>query len=195
MFKFCLLAAVALSATVVQAAPPGSTVHQAVQSSADKLQIARQIVDRGFPPEKREAMFFATMDAMMLQMREATAKQMPGQDAGAQAIVDAWSSELANRMKPKLASHVPALMDALAAGYAVIFTHEELADILAFVSTRSGQRFVELSPAVIATPAFAQANQAYLHDALSGLPEAQRNLADRLTKYFQAKERAPRNES
>lgn len=195
MFKFCLLAAVALSATVVQAAPQGSTINQAAQPSADKLQLARQIVDRGFPLEKREAMFFATMDAMMLQMREATAKQMPSQDAGAQAIVDAWANDLANRTKPKLASHVPALMDALITGYAVIFTHEELVDILAFVSTRSGQRFVELSPAVIATPAFAQANQAYLQDALSGLPEAQRDLADRLTKYFEAKERLPRTKS
>lgn len=148
-----------------------------------KLAIAREIVDRGFPIENRDQIFFSTMDEMMVQMRAAVEGQLPD-DPGAKNILDQWLAEWSDHAKSILKGHIPTLMDAQAQGYASMFTADELRDILAFVSTPSGQRFVELGPAVMATPAFAQANQAYMTEITAALPDAQTELTERLIEYF-----------
>lgn len=155
--------------------------------SPERLALAQQIVDRGFPEETRETAFFGTMDQMVGQMREASLAAGGLDDEGAVAILDEWITDYVANSKTVLRGHIPRLMDGLARAYANTFTQDELNDILAFVSTSSGQRFFELSPALIAEPNFAAANQAYMDEVMGQLPKAQGELRDRLMEYFQNK--------
>jgi len=48
----------------------------------------------------------------------------------------------------------------------------------------------ELSPAVLATPSFKAANEAYMQDVTARLPGAQAELLEQLKIYFQSQERS-----
>lgn len=188
--RFLAAAGAALTLTLVAPVAQAQEASDAVDAAPidpAKVEIARQIVDIGFPEESREAMFFGTMDQMTTQMREASLASVGVDDAGAIAILDEWIAEYIGDAKTILRSHIPSLMDGLARAYANTFTEQELIDVLAFVSTPSGQRFFELSPAIIAEPNFALANQAYMDEIMAGMPEAQGRLRDRLIEYLQTK--------
>lgn len=156
----------------------------ATANEAHKIALARQIVDLGYPEARREALFFASMDQMVMQMRQATLSSLPDRDEGAMAIVDQWLAQYVSDSKEVLRSHLPSIMNAIALAYANMFTEAELRDIHAFVSTSSGQRFFELSPAILGEPNFARANQAYMNDIMDRLPGAQKELEDELRDYF-----------
>jgi len=194
-FALASLAATAL-VTLAHAQVPAPTLTPPVRPAAsaqpaDEVAIARQIIDLGFPEERREAMFFATVDQMTMQMRESVLANIEEQDPGAIAILDEWLAEYIADGKTILRSHIPNLMNAWALSYAAIFTKEELEDILAFVSTPSGQKFFERSAAVMAEPNFAAANQAYMNEVNANLPEAQADLTERLMQYFRNKGAEP----
>ena len=159
----CIGAIGLASATPPALAQDGEVAEKSIEISSDSLALAERIVDLGFPVEIREALFFAAIDQIQGQMREAVLGNMPSTDEGTIAVVDEWIADYNEQGKDVLRGHIPVLMSALAKSYAVMFTHEELEDILAFVSTPSGQRFFELSGAVMAEPHFAEANQAYMN--------------------------------
>ncbi|BDI61049.1 DUF2059 domain-containing protein [Qipengyuania nanhaisediminis] len=188
---------IALGAFAAIAALPGAAIAQdsiardndasaiAAPSEAN-LAIARQIMDLGFPEDTREEIFFAAMDQMMIQMREATFQAYDLEDEGAVAILDDWIAEYVVDSKAILRAHIPSLIEGMARSYAVIFTQRELEDVLAFVATPSGQRYFELSSAVLAEPNFAQANQAYMNETQAQLPGAMQDLVGRLQEYLAA---------
>lgn len=181
--KIALAAAFALCTPV-----PGAIAQDAAAptqpSEPVKLALAREIIAAGFPEEKREGLFFASMDQMMIQTREATLRTYALEDDGAIAVLDEWIGDYVADSKEVLRSHIPALMEGMAASYANMFTRDELDDILAFVATPSGQRFFELSPAILAEPNFAAANQAYMNEVQQGMPAAMQDLVSRLQKYL-----------
>ncbi|MEM7664590.1 MAG: DUF2059 domain-containing protein [Pseudomonadota bacterium] len=183
--KAAVAATIAFMSPVIAQAQATESVSPDIENV--KLALARQIVDFGFPEETREEIFFATNDQMEAQVREAVLKSMPEQDDGAIAILDEWLGEVNAKGKVILRRHIPTLMDGLTKSYAVMFTETELEDILAFVSTPSGQRFFELSAAVLGEPNFAAANQAYMDEAFAELPASQNELTERLLEYFAAK--------
>ena len=190
-----VLAALVLCLPAVASAqePPA---QDASAPSAEHLAIARQIIAIGFPEDTREAAFFATMDQMVSQTREASLKAYGPDDAGVREILDQWISEYVAESKGVLRSHIPALMEGMAASYAATFTEQELRDILAFVSSPSGQRFFALSSAVLAEPNFAAANQAYMNEIQARMPAAIEDLVGRITDYSRGREGAgPPSES
>ena len=96
-FALASLAATAL-VTLAHAQVPAPTLTPPVRPAAsaqpaDEVAIARQIIDLGFPEERREAMFFATVDQMTMQMRESVLANIEEQDPGAIAILDEWLAE------------------------------------------------------------------------------------------------------
>ncbi|WP_299192433.1 DUF2059 domain-containing protein [uncultured Erythrobacter sp.] len=182
--KIVLCAAVALAALPYAANAQDSSDPAIEAPNEVNLAIARQIVDLGFPVETREQIFFGTMDQMVAQTREATLRAYELEDEGAIAIMDQWVADYMEDSKDVLRSHIPSLIDGLAASYAAIFTRRELEDILAFVSTPSGQRYFELSSAILAEPNFAAANQAYMNDSQALLPGAMNDLIERLRTYM-----------
>jgi hypothetical protein len=183
-FGAVLLASPALA----QDAGPQAGEAQASETPGPaKIALAREIVANGFPEDMREEMFFASVDQMTTQMREATLKSMPVEDAGALEVLDGWLADYIAQSKEVLRGYIPRMMEGLTLSYATMFTERELADIAAFASTPSGQRFMVLSSAVMAEPNFASANQAYIDEIQAGLPAAMQDLQGRLVDYMSQK--------
>lgn len=180
-------AALLLASLPALASAQDATLPVAEEPSPLNRQLARQIIDLGFPSDSREELFFASMDQMLLQTREATLKAYDLTDDRAVAILDIWITEYVADSKAVLRSHIPSLMEGMVASYAVMFTSDELADILAFVSTPSGRRFFELSSAIMAEPNFAAANQAYMNEMQAQMPAAMNDLVARLQRYMAEK--------
>ncbi len=175
----CLILPALSQAQEPAAERPGAS---AVDPAARAL--AARIVDLGYPAETREALFFATMDQTVNQMRTAIAPSLPSDDPGAIAILDAWILDYTDRSKEVLRKHIPSIMDGMIEAYAELFSQAELGDILAFVETRSGQRYFELSPAILGAKSFADANQLYLDESLALLGPAQADLRARLEEHL-----------
>lgn len=150
----------------------------------EKAEIARRIVELGFPEENREAIFFGTIDQMTMQLREASLQAYGIEDEGVIAVFDEWSADYIAESKEVLRDHIPTLMDAMARSYAAIFTLQELRDVAAFVATPSGQRFLQLSPAVMAEPNFANANQAYMNEVQASAPAWLADLRNRIEQHL-----------
>jgi len=179
------LAATALLTTPALAQDAAPSDPPAVEAPSEvKVALAQQIVDQGFPEDLREGIFFASVDQLTAQMRQATLQGMQIDDEGAIAVMDGWLDEYIADSKVVLREYIPKLMDGLALSYATIFTEQELTDIAAFVSTPSGQRFMVLSSAVLAEPNFASVNQAYMTEIQSGLPAAMQDLQGRMIEYL-----------
>ena len=157
-----------------------------VAPDEENLAIAREIVDLGFPIETREAVFFATMDQLVAQIRQSSLQAYDlesEENAGIIVILDEWIVEYVDETKVVLRSHIPSLMEGLAASYAVMFTRQELQDIRTFVSSPSGQRYFELGSAVIGEAHFANANQQYMNEVQAQMPAAIAELRIRLEAF------------
>ncbi|MEL7189949.1 MAG: hypothetical protein AAGK17_10395, partial [Pseudomonadota bacterium] len=63
----------------------------------------------------------------------------------------------------------------------------ELEDILAFVATPSGQAFMTKQTQIIAHPAFAEANQAFIEETLGVVTNRMPALIERLQAYEASK--------
>ncbi len=151
---------------------------------AASLQLAREIIDLGMPEENREAIFFTTMDQMMSQMRSAQLNTGVENDPNIDAIVDEHLERFRLDAQAILSDELPNIMEGWALAYANIFSLEELRDIRNFVATPSGQRFFELSAAIVAEPNFAAANQRYMDSIMARLPLMQIELRDALLEYL-----------
>lgn len=159
---------------------------QATQSKLDPaaITIAQEILALGIPEQTREAVFFATMDQMMAQMKDAALQARGLEDPEVIAIMDKHLAQFRLDAQAVLRSHLPAIMDGWAKAYANMFTLQELADIRTFVRTPSGQRYFQLGPAVMAEPHFAQANQAYMNEVMQLTPSMQEALKADLLEYL-----------
>jgi hypothetical protein len=165
-----------------------SVVVSAPGTNTTALALAEETVAIGYPEERREALFFATMDQTVMQMRQAIAPTLPDNDPGAVAILDEWIAQYTQESKDVLKRHIPDIMAGMTQAYASIFTVGELRDILAFVRTPSGQRYFELSPAVLGEESFARANQAYLDESMALIGPAQRELMQKLERHMADRE-------
>lgn len=163
-----------------------ATADRSIDPTA--LSLASKIVDLGYPEDTREALFFATMDQTVEQMRSAIRPTLPFDDPVAISILNEWIVEYTAESKAVLRKHIPAIMTGMTEAYATIFTVEELTDILAFVETPSGQRYFELSPAVIGSKSFADANQKYMDESMAMLGPAQRELFDRIRTHMEGRD-------
>jgi hypothetical protein len=179
------LALIAMPAAIAPVA--AQAAQQGAEPAANRLALAREVIDLGVPKATREAMFGKVMDQMMGQMREAALQNVKVQDPKAVAILDAWLAKWAADSKLQLRAHIPALMDGWAAAYADIYTEQELTDIRAFVATPSGATFMQKQQDVIGNPKFAAANQAYMSEVMSRLPAAQAELMATLKAHFEAR--------
>lgn len=149
----------------------------------NSLDLARKIVDLGYPEGTREALFFGSMDQTIAQMRSSMGEFMPSDDPVAVKIFDDWIAKYTAESKVILRKHIPSIMDGMTRAYAQLFTEQELRDILAFVETPSGKQFFDLMPDVIGSDSFAKANQAYFDESMRLMIPAQRDLLRQLKDH------------
>nr|WP_298927645.1 DUF2059 domain-containing protein [uncultured Erythrobacter sp.] len=160
---------------------------EALEAEAVSLDLAEKIVDIGYPEDDREAIFFGSMDQMIVQMRAALGDFMPEGDPEAVKIFDDWIVKYTGESKIILRKHIPSIMEGMTAAYAELFTEGELRDILAFVETPSGKQFFDRMPDVVSSASFADANQAYLDESVASMIPAQRELVKQLKEHQESK--------
>ncbi len=148
-----------------------------------RLALAREVIATGFPEDKREDLFFGAIDAMLKQMRKVMFAEMHN-DPGVTAIANRKIDGFIGASKSALRTHIPALMDGMAQGYAREFSGEELAQFRAFAATSGGQHFFQRSSAIIGDPGFAAANESYLHDLQPMIGKMREELTAELRAYF-----------
>jgi hypothetical protein len=171
---------IATPAALAQQLPAGASA-----SAEQRLALARQVVDTAFPVAMREKMLLAGAEAGAAQVRQALLANVPQRDHAVILIIDRWTDSFLADGAPILRRHIPLLMNGFAQAYAYQFSEQELRDLLAFASTRSGQAFFSRSSEVMNDPALAAANQAYMQEVFSRLPEAQANLQKQLQTHFE----------
>lgn len=154
----------------------------------EHMALAQGVIDQAFPEEARTALFQESSELMQAQMTQTLANLV--KDAGAIEILTAWQEAINVESSAILQRNIPMLMDGMATAYADTFSKKELADILEFVSTPSGQAFMLRSTDVLSHPAFAAANQTYIDESMelviSNLPD----LIEDLSVYEDSKKPA-----
>lgn len=173
----------ALAPAAATAAQPAPATPATAALDARALATAREIIRVGFPEDKRIEMFSGVVDTMTGQMRSAMMPSL-NNDPVAKGMVERKLDSFIPQGKAVMVQHIPAFMDAYAQGYAREFSQAELDQILVFAKTPVGQHYFLRSSAIIADPAFAEANKAYLRELQPLVEKMQRELVAELTAYF-----------
>ncbi|MFL6843851.1 MAG: hypothetical protein ACJ8ER_03090 [Allosphingosinicella sp.] len=177
-----LLLAMCGAAPAYAQAAPGTA---AATVDPERLALANEIIALAYPPERRQAIFMGTMDALMGQTRTAVADSSGGRmDAGAQSILDRFAGRARSVSEPLIAEAAPPLFSAMARGYARLFTRDELIHIRAFVATPAGAKYFQRSAELLNDPDVAEANTAYITRVLTALQPLQAELRQQLSDHF-----------
>ncbi len=157
---------------------PGDDDATVAETSNVRLSLAADIVDKSFPEETRVEMFQAVTDQMESQMMQSLNGMIT--DENARGTIADWQERLSVKTDAIMRNHIPALMDGWVIAYADTYSEPELRDILAFVSTPSGQAFMQRSQELMSHPAFAGANQKYMDETMTVLMDEMPGLMEEL---------------
>lgn len=171
---------------VVPPAPAGTpapAVPVAVPVDPERLAIATEVIDAGFPLADREQTFFGAIDALLVQMRTVQLAQIQN-EPGAATIINRKLDGFIAQGKVVLRAHIPALMEAMARAYAREFTRDELVDLRVFARTPAGRHFFLRSSSILRDPDFAAANMAYARELQPSIARMREELTAELKAYF-----------
>ena len=149
------------------------------------LQLAREIVDRGYPVEGRMDMFTSFVDELISQMR--TAGPAAAGDAQLSAVLDKYGERVVELTRKVLGRHLDEIMEGMVLAYADTFTRDELEGLHAFISSPAGEGFLARSMAVMSHPAYAQANQDYMADYMRQMPGLEAELRAELSRLAETR--------
>ena len=181
-----LFAASALVVVGINGAPclAQSTAVTAAQAEPANLELAQQVVDLAFPPDRRHALLSQMGTTLEAQMRSAQRAVVGGtSDAGEEQIIQRFLDRAHAELDRSISDGAPTLFGALARAYARMFTREELTEIRAFVSTSAGSKYLQRSGDLLTDPDVAQANSAFMTRALSSIGPLEAELRRELTEY------------
>ena len=156
-----------------------------------RQQLAREIVENGFPQDTRMDLFGGVMQQLINQMN--VAQPQLQDDPEAMEVVHRFQQRAIDLGMATLADHMDSLMEGLALAYADIYTYAELKAFHAFITSPEGHGFLAKSSAAAGHPAFAAANQVYMNEYMAKLPELQAELRDALIDLMASREAAAGN--
>lgn len=145
-----------------------ASAQEAPPSHLTEMQMAQEIVDRGFPEDQRMAMFPGFASELIKQLR--TAMPATGQVPKIDAAVDRYIGKIMVVMEEVLADHMDDLMGSLVVAYAESLEREQLEGLHSFIMSPAGEGFLAKSANVMQNPTFANANMGYMADYM---PKAQ----------------------
>ncbi len=177
-FALCAAPLVLWAAPLAAQGTPNGDDATASETSDMRLSLAADILDKSFPEETRVEMFQTITDQMESQMMQSLSGMIT--DENANGIIADWQERLSVKTDAIMRSHIPALMDGWVMAYAETYSEPELRDILAFVSTPSGQAFMQRSQDLISHPAFAGANQNFMDETMKTVMAEMPGLMDEL---------------
>lgn len=166
----------------------------AAAQDARELELARSIVEQGYPPETRMATFGAAMDQMVAQMNQAVSPDLQT-DPKVMELVAQFQKRVLDHGKAVLAQHMDDMMNGVAQGYVQEFSLAELEAMHAYVSSPEGKGFFSRSMRVMSDPSYARASQAFLEEYMADVPALQSEFIEELTHMLMARDRAEPRES
>ena len=177
-----------LGALIVVSTPAGAAAQGAVATKATTvdpaaLALAHQILDIGFPAEKRSQMFASVMDSLMRQSRKATENLGLTKDKDLQALMNRSTQRMWDQMKPIMNAALPDIFESMAHAYARQFSTDDLNAILAFVKTSAGQHFFERAALILKDPDVQAANQRMVAQLMGKMPEILRQNKQDIEDY------------
>ena len=181
-----------LGALIVVSAPAGAAAQGAVAAKAAAvdpaaLALAHQILDIGFPAEKRSQMFGSVMDSLMRQSRKATENLGLTKDKDLQALMNRSTQRMWDQMKPIMNAALPDIFESMAHAYARQFSTDDLTALLAFVKTPDGQHFFERAALILKDPDVQAANQRMVAQLMGKMPEIARQNKQDIEDYVARK--------
>ncbi|WP_120078500.1 DUF2059 domain-containing protein [Aurantiacibacter odishensis] len=144
------------------------------EASSVELQLAREIIDNGYPPETRMGMFDEVINQLLTQMRASLPNV--GDNPQMAVVFDRHVARVRETAMKVLADHIDPIMESMVIAYADQFTAEELRGLHSFIMTPEGHGFLLGMSEVNGHPAFAQANQAYMQEYLAEMPSLMEQL-------------------
>lgn len=177
--QFALIAAASLALAIpanlaAQDNEQAASSEVYVNVEAVRLDLAREIVDQGFPPEVRMDVFGGVMQQVVAQLN--VAQPALQDDAGILALIESSQQRVITEGLAILETHLDAMIEGMAFGYAEAFTLEELYALRDFVSSPEGHGLFAKSAAVNSSAAYVEASQAYLNEYLAKVPAIQADL-------------------
>jgi hypothetical protein len=179
-------AALALSAPLFAQAPTTPPMMAISEPEPARLALAREVVDLGYPPKARTAMFDDVMDTFMVQMKNSIFKDADPilSEPGVRAIMDRHLNTVMTQTKVNIAEFSPKLFDAYAKAFARSYTLDELKELRTFFSTSTGSKLLIQQTKMISDPDVAIANTEYMTKTFALLPKMQKELSAELFEYL-----------
>lgn len=165
-------------AVLVPVTPDAATLDPA------SLALARDIVAKIIPADRRQEMFKKLMSDLMQQLLSARSSDIT--DPGVQAIVDKHLADFRDQALPILEKHMPKLLEAIAHAYVREFSVDELRQIDAFADSAAGTHYLSRSADLLGDREVAQANREYAAEVYTLEPAMKASLANDLADYFKA---------
>jgi hypothetical protein len=180
------VAALALSAPLLAQAPTAQPKMAISEPEPARLALAREVVDFGYPPKARKAMFDDVMDTMMVQAKGSMFKNADPalNDPGVRNIIDRHLNNAMLEIKVNIDEFSPKLFEAYAKAFARNYTLDELKELRTFFATSTGSKLLIQQTKMLSDPDVAFANTEYMTKTFALMPKMQKELSAELIEYF-----------
>ena len=172
---------------------PSASFAQEAETAADaeqvsNLELAREVIELGFPEETRIGSMLGVADQLIAQMRAGNPQWQS--DPRLERVFDRFAARVLETTSDVLSRHIDDMMEGMALAYADSFSREELLAIREFVSSPAGRGFLTRVTNLNTHPAYAEANQAYIDEYMTYMPGLQQELLRDLTETLSQSEGA-----
>lgn len=187
------LAAAAMLAALSPSAAHAQTAPAAVAApDPARLAVAKILIERFMPADRRDAMVEQMVRPMMDAAREtmfsgALFESIKADDPKLQATIDDFMKQEFEHSLARMKAAMPALADAMARAYARRFTLEQLQAISAFYETPAGRAFAEQAPTLMSDPDILAVQRTMMTEAMAGMEQRIAGFSAKMVEGRKAK--------
>lgn len=185
-------------AAMLAAISPSVAVHAQTAPSAAavpdpaRLAVAKVLIERFMPADRRDAMVEQMVRPMMDNARQAMLggplfESIKAEDPKLQATIDDFMKQEFEHTIANTKAAMPALADAMARAYARRFTLEQLQALQAFFETPAGRAYVEQAPTLMSDPDILAVQRMMMTEAMTGMQNRIAAFGAKVAKEKQAK--------
>lgn len=181
----------ALFGVALVAMPISARAEPAVsvtQPEAGRLTAAEHLMSAMMPAEQREAMIEQMVTAMMTNIMPSikNALDVEGMltNPGVEQVFDRFLARQQKSAIDQLNVQMPMMIEAMSRAYARRFTAEQLSEMRAFFSTRTGQLYVKESMGIMSDPDVAAWQRNSMTKSMEKLPEELKTLRQELEEIL-----------
>lgn len=172
-----------LAAVVMLAAlsPPVAAHAQAAPSAVaapdpERLAVAKMLIERFMPADRRDAMVEQMVRPMMENAREAMFsgqlfESIRADDPKLRATIDDFMKQEFEHSIASTKAAMPRLADAMARAYARRFTLDQLQALHTFFETPAGRAYAERAPSLMSDPDILAVQRAMMTEMMTGMEQ------------------------